>query len=219
MAWILVVSECICRQPQAKMRHPGLHQQQPGTCGDEIFRKISEAALDRLEILGVEQRAELAFHQLGCADPIPHGDQVIQRFVHLPVADQPGGCAPVEELNLIGMEVKTLAREQHLAKQVVIAVPGALGVQWDQEELGGFDAFQQCLDLTFALLGTEHFAQQGCAELVEGGRLEQELLDLIRLVVEHLVEQVIAHLPVRPVQVRDQLLRLDLFAQADRCQG
>ena len=125
----------------------------------------------------------------------------------------------MKQLNLIGMEVKTLARQQHLAKQVVIAVPGALRIQWDQEELGGFDVFQQRLDLTFALLETKHFAQEGGAKLVESGRLEQEFLDFLGLVVEYLVEQVIAHLPVRPVQMRDQFLRLGLFAQADRCQG
>ena len=145
------------RQPQAEMRHPGLHEQQPGTGGDEIFRKIPKAALDTLVILSIEQRAELAFHELGRPNPIPHGDQVTQRFVHLSVTDQPGSCSAVERGNLIGMVVETLARQQHLAKQVVVAVPGALRIQWDQEELGVFDAFQQRLDLCFALPETDHF--------------------------------------------------------------
>jgi len=46
--------------------------------------------------------------------------------------------------------------------------------------------------------------------------LEQEFLDFVGLVGECLIDQVITHLPVGRVQMRDQLLRLGLFAQADR---
>ena len=65
----------------------------------------------------------------------------------------------------------------------------------------------------------EHRRQHGGAKLVEGGCLEQELLDFTRLVAVDLVQQVVAHLAIRAVQPGDQLLRLGLFAQADCRQG
>ena len=43
---------------------------------------------------------------------------------------------------------------------MVVAVPGALRIEWDQEELGILDIFQQRLELTLALPGTYHLVKK-----------------------------------------------------------
>src|SRR4029453_18877680 len=79
------------------------------------------------------------------------------------------------------------ASEEQVGEEMVVAVPVALLVERHQEQVGSFQGVQHLLAIAAA---GEHIAKWA-AESLENRGLEQEASHLVRLLLEHLLGQVV----------------------------
>ncbi len=89
---------------------------------------------------------------------------------------------------------------QQIGKQMVVAVPLPLVVQGDQEHVGVEQPFQQGM----AVCAPGDRVAQITAQPVQDRRLQQEMLDLFRLPVEHFFGEVAQNEPVAAAQGGDE---------------
>ena len=93
---------------------------------------------------------------------------------------------------------------------MVVAVPGTLGVQWDEEEVAALEVRQHRRAVRVAGDGVT----QGSGESVEDRSAEQEVADLSRLTSENLVSQVVDDEPVTPGKRLDEASDLTPLREA-----
>ncbi len=70
---------------------------------------------------------------------MPHG------IVDQPTARGPGGGPPVQPGHPLGAPLLPLAHPQQVGEQAVVAVPAALPVQGNQEQVGPLEVLEQLL--------------------------------------------------------------------------
>ena len=125
---------------------------------------------------------------------------------------EPFAGAHVEIRHLVGV-LGEQTGVKHVGEKVVVAVPGALGVERDDEEVPTLEVRQR--------LGAAGAAGDGVAQRavksVEDCGAEQEVANLRRLPGEHLVGQVVDDEPVAAGERLDEFS--DLVPVSDAAQG
>src|SRR5438034_6206534 len=111
---------------------------------------------------------------------------MIDSFGNEAMVFEPGACPLMENGEQVRMCLGE-AKAQRLCKEMVVAVPGALIVQRQQEEVGLLEPFQ--CGLPVALPG--HGITEGPVQTVAQGSLQQERADMLSLLAEHFFRQVI----------------------------
>jgi hypothetical protein len=92
------------------------------------------------------------------------------------------------------------SRPQHLAEEMVVAVPPTAVVERDQEEISALESLEHGLA---AVLTGDGVAQR-TREPAQDGRLQQEAAHLFRLTLEDLLDQVVHDEAVVPGEARDE---------------
>ena len=128
------------------------------------------------------------------------------------VGGVPVAGPPVQVRHLVGV-LGEQACVQHVGEQVVVAVPGALRVERDDEEVAALEVLQH----PGAVGAAGDRVAQGAGEPVEDGGAEQEVADLGGLAGQHLVGEVVDDEPVAAGERLDEAG--DLVALRDAAQG
>ena len=117
---------------------------------------------------------------------------MLERLLDVVLGRQPGARAAMALADSRRIDLALQPPTQHIAEQVVKAVPVAFVVQGHQEQAHPLNEVEQTT--TVARRGT---TDQGITERrtepFEDRDLEQELPQLRRLTIEHLVQQVAVH--------------------------
>ena len=98
---------------------------------------------------------------------------------------------------------------------MVITIPAPLVVQGHEKQIGALKRFQDVLPVGIA----GESVTQRPAELVKNGRFQQKFLHIIRLLLQHLLHQIIQHKAVAAGEGADEIGRVGLVAlQGERRQ-
>jgi hypothetical protein len=81
---------------------------------------------------------------------------------------------------------------QRIGEEVVVAVPPALVVEWDDEEVLALERLQHRLTVG----ATGQGVAEGAGHLIEHGGVEQERAYLVRLPVQDLLDEVVEDEPM-----------------------
>ena len=92
------------------------------------------------------------------------------------------------------------ARPQHLGEQMVVAIPLPLVVQGDEEEVRPLQGHEHVAPVVAA----GHGITQRPGEPVEDRRAQQKLAHGLRLVLQHLLDEVVDDVPVVPGEAGDE---------------
>ena len=176
----------------AGRRHLGLRQQQPGPGPDQVIGERRNPPLDRRRFATqVEDRVEVLLDQPGGPAHLPGGHRVPDRVIGQPVLLVPGGGVAVQlrdPAGLFGLQ----AGAQQVGEQVVVAPPAAYLVQGQHEQSCRLNLLQQRLAAGTA---GDRVAQRAGQPFQHRG-LQQEGAHLPALPLEHLLGQIIQHIPV-----------------------
>ena len=88
---------------------------------------------------------------------------------------EPNARPPMELRHPIGLRLPQV-RLQHLGEEMVIAIPLALVVERNDEEVAAFQSFQH----RFAIFLVGDGIAQRTAQAIENGGLQQEVADVVR---------------------------------------
>ena len=105
-------------------------------------------------------------------------------------------------------------RTEEIAEQVVVAVALALVVERDDEGVGT----REVLKRTSRVRCAEHCIAQGRCHVFEDRRPEQELLEMVRLALEHLFQEVVGDLLLIAGQTGGPVSAIGTAAQRQRGQ-
>ena len=188
-----------------------VHQGQLGVI--RARRKGLQQRLDGLR-LPVERQAErIVGEQPGRAGPVARRLGVPDGLDHLAVLDKPPGGPPVQRRHFFGQRPAQL-QPQQIREQVVVAKPRALGVERHDKRVGVLQ-FQQD---PFRARAAGQQIGQFTVDPVEHGGAQQQILDVVRLALQHLGDQVLGDRPVAAGELRDETLRVGVTGQRDRRQ-
>ncbi len=161
--------------------------------------------------LPVEGQAErMVGEQPGRLRPVAGRLGVPDGLGHLAPQGEPSGGAPVQRGHFCGQRPAQL-QPQEIREQVVVAEPRPLGVQRFDERVRIFEAQQDPFRARPA-------GQQVCqfpVDPVEQGGAQQQILDVGRLAVQHLGEQVLGDHAVAAGELRDEPLRVGMADQGE----
>ena len=138
---------------------------------DEVGRKV--------DVAGRERVADRGFEVSGLLVPAA-GPPMQHRHVLGALGEEPG--------------------EQHVGEQVVVAVPAALVIERNEEQVASFQRLEEAASA--GSCGDR--VAQGTAQAIQDGGVQQEPAQVCRLLVEHLVDQVVHDEPVVPGEGRDE---------------
>ena len=198
-------------QPPLDEIAPGPHQRQLGVilAGREGPRQRQH----RLR-LPVERQAEgMVGQQPGRVRPVARRLGVPDRVDHPALPDEPSGRAPVQRRDL-GRQRPAQLQPEQITEQVVVAEPGPLGVERQDERVR---VGQREQDPLRARPAGEQVCQLA-VDLIEQGGAQQQVLDVGRLAFEHLRDQVLGDRPVAAGEFGHEALRVGLAGQGDRRQ-
>ena len=116
------------------------------------------------------------------------------------VGGVPGTGPPVQLRHLVGV-LGEQARAEHVGEQVVVAVPGALVVEGDDEQIAALELLQHA---PAVVAGGDGIAETP-GEVVEDGGAEQEVADLVWLACENFVGEVVDDEAVAPRERLDEV--------------
>src|SRR5574341_740531 len=97
---------------------------------------------------------------------------------------------------------------------MVIAVPTALVVQWDNEQVGAFEMFQSFLSSNRRI--EQYGITQRAAHTVENGRAQQESLHTFGLPSQDFFNQIVQHKTVTARERLDEATGVWLSLQGQR---
>jgi hypothetical protein len=168
-----------------------LRQAQPRPGADQLGGQRRHPPVDRGALGTVQQGVEVLLDQAGGPDPVAGGQGVADGVVDQPVRLAPGGRRAVQPRHPLRVGLLQAGVEQ-VGEQVVEPPPAALPVQGDQEQVGPFGQLQQLLAVAAA---GDRVAQRP-GEPVQHRGLQQEPAERLGLAVQHLLGQVVQHVPV-----------------------
>ena len=179
-----------CRDETERQHGPGLHhvvgeEREPGH-----HRRLLPVPL---------QRTDRELGEVGCPFDVAGGQGMADgggRFARL-VVPLAGAAVQVGHVLAAALEHVGL---QHLGEQVVVAVPAAGVVEWDQEQVGAVQVLQHLLALGVPGDGRA----QRSAQPVQDAGLEQEVAHRLRLAAQHLLDQVVHDVAVVAGEGRDE---------------
>ena len=161
------------------------------------LRRTTGSGKDRIHVSSrpsCRVRAHLRqrlLHQVCGTIEILGGERVPDRVRDQAASGEPGAGALMQIRHLFGVLGEQTCVE-HVGEQVVVAVPGALGVERDNEEVSPLEVRQRPRALGAAGDGVA----QRAVEPVEDGGAEQEVANLRGLPGKNLVGQVVDDEPV-----------------------
>ena len=142
---------------------------------------------------------------------VPRRQRVPDRLVGQVVALVPLAGALVQQRDLLRLLAEQ-ARPQHVGEQVVVAVPLPPIVQRDDEQVGAL----QGRDHLAAVVAAGDGVTQRSGEPVENRRLQQEAANRIRLMRQHLLDQIVDEVPVVAGEPGDEAARVLAALQGER---
>jgi hypothetical protein len=177
---------------------------------------------------GLEPCSELAFltgplhvgrgllDQLRGADGVTAREGLVDGLVGLAVAGVPVACPAAQVGDALRLVVEQ-AGAQHVAEQVVVAVPGAAVVERDQEQVRPLQLFEDRLGIVAP--GDGRAQRPGQPGQDRGG--EEEVAGLRRLVIEDLVGEVVEDEPIIAGELGDERgrIRTSLHRQGGELEG
>ena len=184
------------------------HQRQLG-----VIRARREGPHQRLHglRLPVEGQAErMVGQQPGRISPAARRLRMPDGVDHLALPDIPLCGPPVQFRYLVGQRPAQL-QPQEICQQVVVAEPGTLGVQRFDERVGVLEVEQD----PFRARPTGQQIGQFAVDPVEQRGTQEKILDVGRLAVQHLGEQVLRDRAVAAGELRDEPLRVGVTGQGD----
>ncbi len=185
------------------------HQGQLG--GVRAWREGPQQRLHGLR-LPVEGQAErMVGQQPGRISPVARRLRVPDDVDDLALQGEPSGGSPVQHRYFRGQRPAQL-QPQEIREQVVVAKPGPLGVQRFDESVGVLEAQQD----PFRARSAGQQVGQLAVDPIEQGGAQQQILDVGRLAVQHLGEQVLGDHAVAAGELRDEPLRVGVISQGDR---
>jgi hypothetical protein len=126
---------------------------------------------------------------------MPHG------IVDQPTAREPGGGPPVQPGHPLGAPLLPLAHPQQVGEQAVVAVPAALPVQGNQEQVGPLEVLEQLL----AVRAAGDRVAERAAQALEDRGVEQETPHVRRLPLQDLPGQVVENVAVVAAEPPDEV--------------
>ncbi len=127
---------------------------------------------------------------------------------NLAVLAEPFRRPPVQRRDLIRQRAAQFQPEQ-IPEQVVVAEPGPLGVERDDERVRVFELKQD----PFRPGPASQQIRQFAVDAVEQAGAQQQILDIAGLAVQHLGEQVLRDSAVGAGEVGDETLRVGVSGQ------
>ena len=135
--------------------------------------------------------------------PVTRGLSMPDGVNDLAVLAQPFRGEPVQDRQFFGQPPAQLKPEQ-VSEEVVIAEPGSGRVERYDKRIGVFEVEQDA----FGARVTSQQIGQLAVDPVEQGSAQKQLLDLGRLALQHLGEQVLGHGPAAAGELRDKSFRV-----------
>ena len=142
-------------------------------------------------------RRQSQLHQLGGPVEVLGGQGVLDGAWRIAVGRQPVGGPAVHRCHAVRI-LATQVRAQHVGEQLVVPVPLASVVQWDEEQVGPLQLTQH----RGSVGSPGDRVAQRAGEAVEDARVEQKGADVRRKPVQHLVDQVVDDEPVVAGELR-----------------
>ena len=135
--------------------------------------------------------------------PVPRGLGMPDGVDDLTVAGEPSGGQPVQGRQLLRQPSAQLKPEQ-VSEEVVIPEPGPGRIERYDKRVGVFEVQQDPSGPRV----TGQQVRQFAVDAVEQGRTQKQLLDLGRLALQHLGEQVLGNRPAAAGEFCDKSLRV-----------
>jgi len=148
-------------------------------------------------------------HQVGGTAEILGGQGVTDCADGQVVGGVPGTGPPVQLRRLVGV-LGEQARVKHVSEQVMVAVPGALVVEGNDEQIATLELFQHA---PAVVAGRDGIAETP-GEVVEDGGAEQEVADRSRLAREDFVGEVVDDEAVAPCERLDEVRHVLVLTDA-----
>jgi hypothetical protein len=131
------------------------------------------------------------------------------------LSDQTPACKPCASRLMEGIDLSLTCRRlqsvmQQILKQLMVAIPVMLIVQWDEEQTGAIDLFQQLLAFAQGLAQYD-FTQRG-AKAIQDRRSQQEFLHLWGQVRQDLGHQIVHKIAVGAPKAPHKRLTVSLGA-------
>jgi hypothetical protein len=185
-----------------------LRQAQPWPGADQLGGQRRHPPVDRRALGAVQQGVEVLLDQAGGPDPVAGGQGVADGVVDQPVALVPGRGRAVQPGHPLRVGLRQAGAEQ-VGEQVMKAPPAALPIQRDQEQVGPLGLLQQLLAVGAA---GDRVAQRPRQPLQHRG-LQQQGTEWLRLAVQHLLGEVVQHVPVAAGERRHEPGRVGMALQ------
>jgi hypothetical protein len=166
--------------------HQPLRQAQRWNGSHRFLGKGREPSGEDHLFPAAESLVEVLLHQPRRPRVVARGRGVPDRLIDQPVMLTPGGGPPVEFGDKVGLGLHQSGTEE-IAEQMMEAVPAALLVQGNQEQVGPLEVLQHVL----AIGAFGDRAAQWTTQPLQDGGSEQELPDPVGLSLEHLLAQVV----------------------------
>jgi hypothetical protein len=190
-----------------------LGQAQRWSGSHRLVRESRQPSLQQRALVAAEGLAQVLFDQSRRPRPIPRPQGMVDRLVDQPVLLAPFGGPPVQLRQPRALGPLQPSAEQ-IGEQVMEAVPAALLVQRDQEQVGALDPLQDVLAIGIS----SDRAAERAAESLEDGASEQKRPYPLRLTLEHLLAQVVEDVAMGPRERTKEGVGIRSFAQGERGQ-
>ena len=183
---------------------PRLIERQPRVLAQNIRADGIDRGAKRTMVAGIGQRAANRVQRLRREVQIMRCAGEFKRFFGQLLLSKPEACRFAQLSNLGHTQAVLQLLLQEILEQMVVAKPGSLGIQRDEEQIGLLQLSEHGLAADIA---RHRLAIRG-AHAPEDGGAQQEALEFGRLRIEHVIEQVSAHALVLARQGLGDIARL-----------
>ncbi|MFE6487492.1 hypothetical protein ACFVGN_31790, partial [Streptomyces sp. NPDC057757] len=166
-------------------------QGEHGADAHDVVRKVLDPAADGGFLSVALQDRDRSLDEVGCPVDVSCFERVTDRRCRLPRVGVPLAGPAVQAHDLAGVFVGQV-RAKDVREEMVIAVPAALVVEPDDEQVGPVEDFEH----GSAVPASGDGVAQRAVEAAQDGRPEQEVTHVIALAGQDLVDQVVEDVPV-----------------------
>ena len=192
---------------------PNLRRRELDVCGNDLCWQRVQPGPHGLQVSRVELPPPCLGHQLTGELGVARLDRVADGLREVALLGIPTRGQPMQRRWLSRCHPGELVT-QDASEQVVVSKPRMLVVERCQEQIGAVDLVQ---DARAVHPASERVGQRG-ADPVEHRRAEQEFPDVLGLTGEHLLAQVVDHVPVSARETFDELRAVCTVRQPQRRQ-
>src|SRR6266508_5797611 len=168
-----------------------------------ILGKCCEPPPERLALTSTEDLLTVLLNQPSC----PHGFACCQGMAHR-ITDQsillvPGSGLSMQFRHPLGID-GLQAGEEQIGKEMMVAIPVALLIERDQEQVGSFQVFQHLL----SIVAIGERITQWATELLKNRGLEEESSHIVGLSLKYLLSQVIENVAMATPELLNKPCRI-----------